>query len=253
MPQSVPAGLTRTHVSRAIVDLVHSLLGGYQMKVRWFIFSLVSLALAVAPSNKSLAKTPPNRSRPRVSRRFLTARTSRAARVARSTGRSRMVASPAQRTARSIQSLHHLARWRRSRTLSSGCRSRSARRVTAVCIPGNRRPRPARVGCHRLPVRCGPHQGDYNGMLYEERGRRILAHAGERVIIDTRDSPWVVGEFPLREFKPDQWHEYRVLIEGNHHRHWIDGHPTVDVIDLDTKGRKLDGVLAVQVSMWARR
>ena len=27
---------------------------------------------------------------------------------------------------------------------------------------------------------------DYNGMLYEERGRRILAHTGERVIVDTQ-------------------------------------------------------------------
>jgi Domain of Unknown Function (DUF1080) len=92
-----------------------------------------------------------------------------------------------------------------------------------------------------------PTRADYDGMLYEERGRRILAHTGERVIIDTHGQPWVVGEFPLREFKPDQWHEYRVLVEGNHHRHWIDGHPTVDVIDLDPKGRKLEGVLAVQV------
>jgi len=92
-----------------------------------------------------------------------------------------------------------------------------------------------------------PTRADYNGMLYEERGRRILAHTGERVIIDTQGQPWVVGEFPLREFKPDQWHEYRVLVEGNRHRHWIDGHPTVDVIDLDPKGRKLEGVLAVQV------
>jgi Domain of Unknown Function (DUF1080) len=92
-----------------------------------------------------------------------------------------------------------------------------------------------------------PTRADYNGMLYEERGRRILAHTGERVIIDAQGQPWVVGEFPLREFKPDQWHEYRVLVEGNHHRHWIDAHPTVDVIDLDPKGRKLEGVLAVQV------
>ena len=92
-----------------------------------------------------------------------------------------------------------------------------------------------------------PTRADYNGMLYEERGRRILAHTGERVVIDTEGQPWVVGEFPLRQFKPDQWHEYRAVVEGNHHRHWIDGHPTVDVIDLDPKGRKLDGVLAVQV------
>ncbi len=88
---------------------------------------------------------------------------------------------------------------------------------------------------------------DYNGMLYEERGRRILAHAGEKVIIDRQGRPWVVGEFPLKTFPPGEWHEYRILVEGNRHRHWIDGHPTVDVIDLDEKGRKLDGVVAVRV------
>lgn len=88
---------------------------------------------------------------------------------------------------------------------------------------------------------------DYNGMLYEERGRRILAHTCEKVIIDPAGQPWVVGELPLKEFKPGAWHEYRVLVRGNHHQHWIDGHQTVDVIDLDEKGRKLEGVLAVQV------
>ena len=88
---------------------------------------------------------------------------------------------------------------------------------------------------------------DYNGMLYEERGRRILAHAGERVVIDSTGQPWVIGQFPLKSFPPGEWHDYRVLAEGNHQRHWIEGHPTVDVIDLDEKGRKLDGVLAVQV------
>lgn len=90
-------------------------------------------------------------------------------------------------------------------------------------------------------------RADYDGMLYEERGRRILAHTSERVVIDPQGQPWVVGEFPLKAFKPGEWHEYRVVVEGNHHRHWIDGHPTVDVVDLDEKGRKLEGVLAMQV------
>jgi len=88
---------------------------------------------------------------------------------------------------------------------------------------------------------------DYDGMLYEERGRRILAHTGEKVVIDPKGQPWVVGTFPLKAFKPGEWHDYRVLVEGNRARHWIDGHPTVEVVDLDEKGRKLEGVLAVQV------
>src|SRR5271167_4900179 len=84
-------------------------------------------------------------------------------------------------------------------------------------------------------------------MLYEERGRRILAHTGEMVVIDPMGQPWVVAQFPLKAFPPDEWHDYRVLAVGNHYRHWIDDQMTVDVIDLDEKGRKLDGVLAVQV------
>ncbi|MCH7728679.1 MAG: sulfatase-like hydrolase/transferase [Planctomycetes bacterium] len=87
----------------------------------------------------------------------------------------------------------------------------------------------------------------YNGMLYEERGRRILSHTGEKVIIDPKGQPWVVGHLPFKEFAPGEWHDYRVLVRGNHHQHWIDGHPTADLIDLDEKGRALEGVLAVQV------
>ncbi len=87
----------------------------------------------------------------------------------------------------------------------------------------------------------------YDGMLYEERGRRILSHTGERVIIDTRGQPWVVGMMPVKNFESGQWHDYRILVEGNHHRHWIDNHPTADLVDLDEKGRSLEGVIAVQV------
>lgn len=87
----------------------------------------------------------------------------------------------------------------------------------------------------------------YNGMLYEERGRRILAHTGERVIVDPEGRSWIVGHMPVQDFPPDEWHEYRVLVEGNHHRHWINGHPTADLIDFDEQGRSLEGVLAMQV------
>ncbi len=87
----------------------------------------------------------------------------------------------------------------------------------------------------------------YNGMLYEERGRRILSHTGEKVVVDPRGQPWIVGHFEVKTFQPDQWHQYRVLARGNHLRHWIDDHPTADLIDLDPAGRSLSGSLGVQV------
>ncbi|MCY2974631.1 MAG: DUF1080 domain-containing protein [Planctomycetota bacterium] len=88
---------------------------------------------------------------------------------------------------------------------------------------------------------------DYNGMLYEEKGRRILSHTGEKVIVDVDGQPWIIEKMPVKDFPAEQWHDYRVLVQGNHHQHWIDGHPTADLIDLDEKGRALEGVLAVQV------
>jgi len=88
---------------------------------------------------------------------------------------------------------------------------------------------------------------NYNGMLYEEKGRRILSHTGEKVIIDPDGQPWVVGKMPVKNFAAGEWHDFRVLVEGNHHQHWIDGHKTADLIDLDEDGRSLEGVLAVQV------
>jgi len=87
----------------------------------------------------------------------------------------------------------------------------------------------------------------YNGMLYEEKGRRILSHVGEKVIIDETGQPWIVDSMPVKEFAAGEWHDYRVEVRGNHHRHWIDGHPTADLIDFDETGRSLEGVLAVQV------
>ena len=88
---------------------------------------------------------------------------------------------------------------------------------------------------------------NYNGMLYEEKGRRILSHTGEKVIIDSAGQPWVVGKMPVKEFASGEWHDFRVLVRGNQHQHWIDGHMTADLIDFDADGRASEGVLAVQV------
>jgi hypothetical protein len=67
------------------------------------------------------------------------------------------------------------------------------------------------------------------------------------VVIDVDGQPWVVGQMPVKTFAADEWQDFRVVVRGNHHQHWVNGQKTVDVIDLDEKGRVLDGVLAVQV------
>ena len=90
-------------------------------------------------------------------------------------------------------------------------------------------------------------KSQFNGMLYEEKGRGILARTHDQVTIDPKGDQWVVGKLEVKEFAPGEWYQYRILVEGNRHRHWIDGHPTADVLDLDEKGRALDGVLALQL------
>jgi len=87
----------------------------------------------------------------------------------------------------------------------------------------------------------------YNGMVYEEKGRGILARTHDKMVVDPKGDRWVVGKLEVKEFAPGEWHEYRILVEGNRLRHWINGHPTGDLLDLDEKGRALDGVLALQL------
>lgn len=92
-----------------------------------------------------------------------------------------------------------------------------------------------------------PSKSEYNGMLYEERGRRILSHTGEKVIVDPKGQPWIIESMPVKEVAPDAWHDYRILVRGNRIEHWIDGHKTADLTDFDEAGRSLEGVLAMQV------
>ncbi len=91
----------------------------------------------------------------------------------------------------------------------------------------------------------------YNGMLYEERGRGILSQSGQTTVIGADGKPEVKESTPAPEFAAGEWHEYRILVEGNHYQHWIDGQPTTDVVDLDEAGRSLEGVLAFQVHVGA--
>ena len=98
----------------------------------------------------------------------------------------------------------------------------------------------------------------YSGILYEERGRGILAKRGEKTVIkpaaDGGKKPVVevtgtVGESAAIQasIKKEDWNEYRIVAKGNHVQHFINGMQTIDVTDEDTANAPKEGQLALQI------
>ena len=96
----------------------------------------------------------------------------------------------------------------------------------------------------------------YSGILYEEKGRGILAKRGQQVVIKQSDDAKkpkieVTGETGKTEeiqaaIKKDDWNEYKIVAEGNHVQHFINGKLTIDVTDETSEAPK-KGVLALQM------
>ena len=95
-------------------------------------------------------------------------------------------------------------------------------------------------------------QHQYTGILYDERGRGILANRTTRVEIDPQGNNNVVGTTCdesglLASIRPGQWSEYVVTAKGNHLTQSINGFVTVDVTDGQTDQAESRGVLALQI------
>jgi hypothetical protein len=95
-------------------------------------------------------------------------------------------------------------------------------------------------------------QDRWTGQVYEERGRTFLAlrgqvthgtEGGKREIIA---SPGEAKELQAWVKKED-WNQYHLIIRGNVLMHILNGHVMSVVIDDDTKERRFDGLLGVQV------
>lgn len=96
----------------------------------------------------------------------------------------------------------------------------------------------------------------FSGILYEERGRGILAKSGQVVEITQGDNPKkpsieVVGHATAFEdiqaaIEKDGWNEYRIVAEGNRVQHFINGKLTIDVTDKTSEAPKM-GVIALQL------
>lgn len=89
---------------------------------------------------------------------------------------------------------------------------------------------------------------NYNAMLYDERGRGILAERGQKVVIDPDGGKHVVGKTDApAPAKLDEWNDYEIIAKGNHLVHKLNGKAVVDVVDHQVKERELEGIIALQV------
>jgi hypothetical protein len=92
----------------------------------------------------------------------------------------------------------------------------------------------------------------YTGMNYEERGRAFLAERGQKVEVAPDGTRKVVGSLGDKgalqaHVKNEDWNEYRVVAQGNHLRHYVNGVQMSEVIDQQADKAATEGVIALQL------
>ncbi len=86
-----------------------------------------------------------------------------------------------------------------------------------------------------------------NAMLYDERGRGIVATNGQDVIIDPSGKKWLAKQREPVDATVADWNEYKIVARGNHLIHQVNGKTTADIVDHQESERELEGLLAFQV------
>lgn len=92
----------------------------------------------------------------------------------------------------------------------------------------------------------------YTGIVYEERGRGIIAGVGEKVTLGAGakklSTEQVTDPQKVRAaIKVKDWNEYVITCRGNHILHKVNGVVTADLTDEDTAKRSAEGILAFQL------
>ncbi len=90
------------------------------------------------------------------------------------------------------------------------------------------------------------------GILYDERGRGILANRAAKVEINEKGENKVVGKTcdeaeVLASIKQSDWSEYTITAHGNHLTQAINGFVTVDIVDAQADQAETKGILALQI------
>lgn len=95
----------------------------------------------------------------------------------------------------------------------------------------------------------------YMGILYEERGRGIVALRGEDVVLEESADGFekkVVGSVGdpaeiVADMRPGEWQNLEIVAQGNKLVHILNGAIAVRVVDNDTKHASQRGLLALQL------
>jgi hypothetical protein len=90
----------------------------------------------------------------------------------------------------------------------------------------------------------------YSGILYEEKGRGILADRGQAVVITENErvkDTFGDSKEIAKAVKHGGWNEYVITAKGNHITHTINGVKTIEVTDNDEKNAAKEGILALQM------
>jgi hypothetical protein len=89
---------------------------------------------------------------------------------------------------------------------------------------------------------------NYTGQNYEEKGRLFLATRGQMTRVTGTRKPTIISTFAdPKEFITSDWNSYHLIIRGNVLTHILNGHLMCVVIDDDPIGRKMEGLIGVQV------
>jgi hypothetical protein len=104
------------------------------------------------------------------------------------------------------------------------------------------------VGGYQADIDSGP---TYTGILYEEKGRGILAKRGERLTIDKEGKRTIekIGDAAelQKSIHTDDWNDYTIEVRGPRMTHTINRKLMSETIDHDERHRAKSGVLALQV------
>jgi len=109
-----------------------------------------------------------------------------------------------------------------------------------------------------VPWGMGGYQADIvagetiSGILYEERGRGILAQLGQKVQIQANGELRVIEQFAkaedlVQKLHKQDWNQYEITVRGNHIAHKINDTVMSEVIDDQPGKRAFKGLVALQL------